>query len=182
MKPIPCFAAALLAAVALSAASVPRMSFERVVRSSPRAVRGVVVKSWTGWDAARTAIWTHYEIRVSETLRGPGVATLTISEPGGTVDGLTMEVPGSPRFSVGEEAVVFAYRTPIGYWRVRGWGQGRFSIEEHNGQLVVRAPRTAALRIDPKAPPPKAAASPAGESLEAFLERARTIIRQEESR
>lgn len=184
MRLLNLFAAALIAASSLSAASVPRMSFERVVRSSPRAFRGVVTKSWSAWDAGRTAIWTHYEIRVAETLRGPGVATFTMSEPGGVVGGLGMEVPGAPRFRIGEEAVVFAYQTPLGYWRVRGWGQGRFRVEELAGRRVVRAPQTGAALLDLRAPRAKAAAlsPPDRQPLEAFLERARAIIRQEESR
>ena len=173
-------AAALLAGMSLSAASVPRMSFERVVRSSPRVVRGVVTRSWSAWDANRRTIWTHYDLRVSETLRGPAGPSFVISEPGGTVDGLTMEVPGAPRFSIGEEAVVFAYPTPLGYWRVRGWGQGRFRIEQRNGQSIVRAPDTGALLLDLRTPNAKAAATAAGpQDLEAFLEHARALIGRE---
>lgn len=184
MKWLTGLAAALIATAALSAASVPRMSFEHVVRSSPRAVRGVVTRSWSAWDAGRTSIWTHYEIRVAETLRGPSGATLTISEPGGAVDGIAMRVPGAPRFVVGEEAVLFAYQTPLGYWRVRGWGQGRFRIEEQGGGRVVRTPQTDVLLLDlGKADAKSIAASPQdGESLDAFLERVRGLIRQEESR
>ena len=182
---LPALAAALLAAGALGATSVPRMSFEHVVRSSPRAFRGVVTRIWSGWDPGRTSIWTHYEIRVTETLRGPGGPTFTISEPGGVVGDLEMRVPGAPRFTVGEQAVVFAYQTPLGYWRVRGWGQGRFRIDEDNGRHVVRLPQTDASLLDLRSPLPKAAAAqqqPDVESLDSFLERVRGLIRQEQAR
>ena len=185
MKLLSIVAAALITGASLHAASVPAMSFEHIVRSSPRAFRGVVTKSWSAWDEGRTAIWTHYEIRVAETLRGPAGATFTISEPGGTVDGLTMEVPGAPRFSVGEEAVVFAYQTPIGYWRVRGWGQGGFRVDRQDGHGVVRAQLAAGvLLIDPKGTTAKAAAQypPGKEPLDAFLQRVRGILGEESAR
>ncbi len=161
------------------------MSFERVVRSSPRAVRGVVVRSRSAWDADRNAIWTHYDIRVSETLRGPTGAIFTISEPGGRVDDLEMRVPGAPRFSVGEEAVIFAYPTPLGYWRVRGWGQGRFRVERGDGAAVVRLPArpTGPTRPDEARKNRAATLAPRDrEQLDSFLERARTLIGLEEGR
>ena len=38
------------------------------------------------------------------------------------------QVPGVTRFAVGEEAVVFAYRAPNGYLRVRGLDQGKYEV------------------------------------------------------
>jgi hypothetical protein len=182
---LPLLAAAILAVAAtLSAATVPRMSFERIVRSSPRAIRGEVVRSWSAWDEAHAAIWTHYEIRVAETLRGPAAAMFTISEPGGAVGDLAMRVPGAPEFAVGEKAVFFTYPTPLGYWRVSGWGQGRFRIDEQDGGLVVRSPQPGAAILDMRPAAAKAAAvsERGGQSLEAFLERTRALIRLEEGR
>jgi hypothetical protein len=172
----------LLLAGAAFAATIPRMSFEHIVRSSPRAVRGVVARSWSSWDVTHTAIWTHYEIRVAETLRGPRASTFTISEPGGVVEGVGMAVPGAPQYSVGQEAVIFAYSTPIGYWRVRGFGQGWFRVEERDGRRIVRSPQTDALLIGARAATMKAAAEPVEDSLDGFLERVRAQILLEEGR
>jgi hypothetical protein len=165
----------LFSAAALPGASVPRMSFEQVVRSSPRAVHGVVVRTWSAWDASRTAIWTHYEVRVSETLRGPAEGTFTISEPGGAVGDLAMRVPGAPRLSVGQQAVLFAYPTPIGYWRISGWGQGLFPV---NGSSVKPARLEGVTLLNTAGAAPK----PEPESLDAFLGRVRSIVRAEEGR
>jgi hypothetical protein len=177
--------AALVATLPASATSVPHMSFERVVRDSPRAFRGVVVRSWSAWDDARAAIWTHYEIRVTETLRGSAQAMFTLSEPGGAVGNLAMQVPGAPRFAVGEEAVVFAYPTPIGYWRVQGWGQGLFRIETQGGRRIVQSPSPGVLLLDArtgKAKTPSASPNMDGRSVESFLESVRSLIRVEEGR
>ncbi|MEZ5365825.1 MAG: hypothetical protein R2748_26710 [Bryobacterales bacterium] len=173
-----------LVAVWLPAATVPRMSFEQIVRDSPRAVHGVVVRSWSAWDAQRTAIWTHYEVRVSETLRGPSAQTLIISEPGGVVEDVAMSVPGAPRLEVGEEAVLFAYPTPLGHWRIRGWGQGRFPVETVAGRSVVRSPRVDAVKLTNRtaALTPESAWTPSGEDLAAFLGRVRRLIAVESSR
>ncbi|MCB1018639.1 MAG: hypothetical protein H6509_07760 [Bryobacterales bacterium] len=174
----------LLVAALLPGATVPRMSFEQIVRDSPRAVHGVVVRSWSAWDAQRTAIWTHYEVRVSETLRGPASSTLTISEPGGVAGDVAMRVPGAPRLEVGEQAVLFAYPTPLGHWRIRGWGQGRFPVETVAGRSVVRGPRVDAVRLTDRtaALTAESAGTPGGEDLAAFLGRVRRLVAEEAAR
>ena len=58
---------------------------------------------------------------------------LTISEPGGDLDGKHMQIVGAPRYEVGEEVVVFASPTPIGYLRTCGWGQGKFEVRPGDG-------------------------------------------------
>jgi len=43
-----------------------------------------------------------------------------------------MRISGAPDYAVGEEAIVFLYRTPIGYLRATGYGQGKFTVTAHN--------------------------------------------------
>ena len=52
------------------------------------------------------------------------------------MDGLTMSISGALDYAVGEEAVVFLYRTPIGYLRATGYGQGKYTV---TSQMRVRA-------------------------------------------
>lgn len=114
--------------VPAGATLVPEVGFETLVAESEAIVHGSVVRSWTAWDEQRTAIWTHYEIRVADWLKGSRGATIRISEPGGSLDGLHTRVVGAPQYAVGEEVVVFADETPIGYLRTCGWSQGKFAI------------------------------------------------------
>ncbi len=120
---------ALLIGASLSWATlVPRMSFEEVVARSQSIVQGTVVRSWADWDEDHTAIWTHYEIDVSASLKGEEGETVVVSEPGGSVGGRQMHIAGTPKYEIGEEVMLFAVPTPIGYLRTCGWGQGKFKV------------------------------------------------------
>jgi hypothetical protein len=110
------------------ATMAPRLSLEEMVQGSERIVHGRCVRTWSAWDAARQFIWTHSEIEILDPLKGGPLRTVVVSEPGGVVDGIGMSVEGAPRYPTGEEMVLFLYRTPVGYWRARGMGQGRFNI------------------------------------------------------
>ena len=86
---------------------VPRMNFEEMADASEFVVHGRVSRSWSDWDTARQFIWTHYEIQITDTLKGPASSKIVISEPGGTVGEMGMSIAGSPKYGVGEEVVLF---------------------------------------------------------------------------
>ena len=44
-----------------------------------------------------------------------------------------MRIAAVPEYSDGEEVVVFLERTPIGYWRCHGWGQGKYTVVQSAG-------------------------------------------------
>lgn len=117
----------------------PRLTFEELTAGADRIVHGEVTRCWSAWDATGQSIWTHCEIRVEETLKGAVEARLVVSEPGGEVDGVEMAIAGAPRYEAGEEVVVFAAGTPIGYLRTCGWGQGRFVARQGPGGKQVRS-------------------------------------------
>jgi hypothetical protein len=114
--------------VAAHAAVVPRIAAEELAAQSERIVHGQVQRSWAAWDAEHKYIWTHYEVAVAELVRGPRAATVTVSEPGGSLDGMNMRTSGTLPYAVGQDAVLFLYRTPIGYWRTVGGPQGKFAV------------------------------------------------------
>ena len=134
------FACCLLGAVTLSATVVPRMSLGEIADSSERVVHGVVTRKWSAWDDSHRYIWTHYEIQVNDTLKGPAGTRFTISEPGGMVGDIGMHLSGAPEFRAGDEIIVFAYQTPIDYWRVRGYSQGAFTVNPGADGLQLVAP------------------------------------------
>ena len=174
---------ALLATAALltaSAATVPEMDLRDIVAGSARIIRGEVVRSWTAWDDSRRAIWTHHEIHVDEALRG-GAGRFVVSSPGGTLNGLTMHVPGATSFRVGEEVIVFAYQVPNGMWRLRGWGQGKYLVSRTaDGARLIR-PFATSLHLTQgegaKPGPPTVAAAPG--DLDSFLRTVRGLIDEE---
>jgi hypothetical protein len=116
------------------------MSLEEVVDTSESIVHGTVARTWSDWDDAHKYIWTHYEIQVTDKLKGDVSGTIVVSEPGGTVGETELQIAGTPHYAKGEEVVLFAERTPLGYLRTCGWGQGKFNVERSglNGRTTVR--------------------------------------------
>ena len=175
---------ALLAS--LGATTVPEMSFDEVVARSSAIVHGKVVRSWSSWDPQRTAIWTHYDVQVRTALKGGAGSIVTISEPGGEVDGKHMQIAGAPRYTVGEEVVVFATSTPIGYLRTSGWGQGKFEVRPAEGvgsRRVVRAGRLGVRLLESSnSRQGRAVGALDGSDLESFFDSVRDAMARQRAR
>ncbi len=161
-----CALLALLAAAPTWGTLVPTMSVEEMVDDSEIVIHGQVWRTWAAWDEGHQNIWTHYEILVAEVLKGSVDGKLVVSEPGGTVGELSMAIVGTPRYEVGDEVVVFAERTPIGYLRTCGWRQGQFGVVTLDGSsekvcAVGRPGRRTRRRGAQQAQRPRAARPPA---------------------
>jgi hypothetical protein len=117
------------------------MSLEQMAAAADTVIHGTVVRTWAAWDSAHEFIWTHYEIRLTESMLGDTLDKVVISEPGGAVGGDSMDIVGTPRYRIAEEVVLFTTRTPIGYLRTSGWGQGRFDVvaDPRTGSKMVRS-------------------------------------------
>ena len=146
-----------------SATLVPRLSLEELVASSEVIVEGRVVESHAAWDANHRYIWTHYRIRIADLVKGGRSAEVVVSEPGGSLDGENQRIADTVSYAPGEDVVLFASRTPIGYLRTTGWSQGKYQVREgkvqaaRSGITLVRpapsaqsnAARSAAPATDP---------------------------------
>jgi hypothetical protein len=126
----------LLVCLAAQATLVPALSLEGLIDQSEIIVHGRVNAAWPAWDSKHKYIWTHYRIEVIDPILGNPGTSLVVSEPGGALDGEMMTISGALNYTVGEEAVVFLYRTPIGYLRATGSGQGKYTVTP---QMRVRA-------------------------------------------
>ena len=168
---------------------VPRMNFEEMADASEFVIHGTVSRNWSDWDAARQFIWTHYEIQITDTLKGPALNQIVISEPGGEVGDMGMSIAGAPRYGVGEEVVLFVARTATGLLRTCGGGQGRFRVVRTEGASlkVVRPGMAGVELVDPvvkaglaaRKPPRKAGTAIGsfnGLTLEEFKRRVRQLI------
>jgi len=118
----------LFAVVLLPAAIVPRLGLEDLIDQSEFIVEGTVVEARPAWDDSHNHIWTHYRVAVADSLKSAAPSVIEVSVPGGQLDGVAMGVPGSISLSEGEEVLLFLYRTPVGYLRATGYGQGKYSI------------------------------------------------------
>jgi hypothetical protein len=119
----------LLLPVACLGTSVVRISLEDTVAQAQWIVEGDVVRNSSAWDSGHRFIWTNTEIAVRQTWKGSVGPIVTVSEPGGVVNGMSLDVAGMVRYTPGEHVVVFLYRTPIGLIRTVGLGQGKLQVD-----------------------------------------------------
>ena len=122
-------AVALAVAGSVAATVVVRLTLEELVERSEVVVHGRCLRTWAAWDAERRFIWTHNEIQVLDRWKGAAGAAVVVSELGGIVGDIGMAVDGVPQYQAGEEMVLFLSRTPNGYWRTRGLGQGKHEVQ-----------------------------------------------------
>src|SRR5688500_16731347 len=97
----------LLVPVTAGATIVRAVQFDEKVENAPAIILGTCVAQRSEWDAARNWILTYSTFRIEKTLKGMPAQEITIVTPGGTVDGITQEIIGVPRFREGDEHALF---------------------------------------------------------------------------
>lgn len=117
-----------LICLAAQATLVPALNLRGLIDQSEFIVHGRVTQSWAAWDSAHKYIWTHYRLEVIDDVKGNPGPNVMVSEPGGSLDGVSMSIAGAPDYQVGEEAIIFLYRTPVGYLRATGCAQGKYTV------------------------------------------------------
>lgn len=112
------------------ATTVAPLSVEQMVDASDLVVRGSVESVWVEEDA-KGRIWTRASIRVLETMKGSADVDdfVTVEAAGGVIGAEVMLVPGSARYSVGEEAVLFLTDKPSrGVFGTVAMGLGKYTV------------------------------------------------------
>lgn len=133
----------------LSATVVPGFSLEQLTKAADMIVQARIERAWAAWDSGHKFIWTHYQLTPIDFLKGSTRWNVVVSETGGSLDGRSMEIQGTPRFRAGEELILFLYRTPSGYLRTVGYGQGRYDMAggrikvDRSGIELARSPQPA---------------------------------------
>jgi hypothetical protein len=123
------------------ALSLQPLNVSDLVRESTQIVRGTVTAVNEGMDLNHLP-YTEIQVRVSETIRGASMATLTFrqfglqtpqsAENGRRYVGL---VAGMPRYAEGDNVLLFLGPvSAIGYRTTVGLGQGRFALRGGNFQ------------------------------------------------
>ena len=117
------------------ATSFFQIPFPQAVSDAPAIVRGTVGNSYSDWGKGADSskrLYTFTELQIAEVFKGSigGSRTLIMRELGGSKDGMGMEVPGSAKFSRGEDVVAFLGDTNSDSSRdVRGLMMGKYMVE-----------------------------------------------------
>ncbi len=120
--------ASLAGAPAARATQVLHQDLRALTLGSSDIVIGRVEATEAHWNGSHTRILTEVTVAVGQTLKGRPAERLTLTQLGGEADGFRYEVPGSPAFRPGEEAVLFVWRDRQGRAQVNGLAQGKFDI------------------------------------------------------
>jgi len=108
------------------ATALKRMSLAELSSAAHIVIRARCVSNSTRWDGGE--IWTFTIFDVEETWKGSASAQITVRLLGGRAGNLTSTVSGVPRFSPGEEVVLFLERTTAQDLSIVSWMQGTFRI------------------------------------------------------
>jgi len=109
-----------------SGTTLMRMSLAQISQAAQVIVRARCIGNSTRWDAGE--IWTFTSFDIEETWSGSAPAQISVRLLGGRVGKITSAVSGVPRFSPGEEVVLFLENTARGDFSIVSWEQGTFRI------------------------------------------------------
>jgi hypothetical protein len=113
---------------------------EDLIKNSDVIVVGKVGRMVSEWNEDKSRILTRVTISVDQTLKGPGTDNaVTVTIPGGEVDGIGEWYSHTARFADQEDVVVFAERDKKGRFRVSGGEQGKISVQRDKatGALMI---------------------------------------------
>jgi hypothetical protein len=139
--------ALLLVPVAAEATIAQAVKFDDKVENASAIIVGTCVAQRSEWDPARNWILTYSTFRIERTLKGGPAHEITIVTPGGTVDGITQEIIGVPRFREGDEHALFVRQSQAGP-TVLYLEQGAYRVVKERGERIVQPSVSSAVLID----------------------------------
>jgi len=140
------FLAIVSPSIALSQSGAP--ATEDLARRADVVVVGKVTDLTSKWSSDRSRIFSRVTVSVEQHIKGDESQNLvTISTPGGEVNGVGEVYSHMPRFKMDEQVIVFAAKDQRGELRVVGGDEGKLTVtkDEMTGLQMVsdREPLTA---------------------------------------
>lgn len=137
-----------------------QVDVDQLVQRAGLIVHGSIVSKEPRWIGR--VIYTHYELLVRDTLKGPVRSSVLAAVPGGAIGNVQLMVPGAPDLAVGDQLVFFGLPINAG---------GVFTpVGTFDGIVPVRQPQgNSAPTVSPRGKP---------ENLAAFLEDVRVLSKQ----
>lgn len=172
--------ATLLALMPITAnATIARaIEFENKVEDAAAIVLGRVVSQQSRWDDAHRWILTYSTFEIEKTIKGQPAQRITIVTPGGTVGTIAQDVDGVPRFSQGEDHILFVRNSQAGP-TVLYFEQGAYRVVKEHGDRIVEPLVSSAVLVDTQRGTAVAPERP--RSLSEFEGRVRETIRHREA-
>lgn len=110
------------------ATTLAELSVDQMTDASELVVRGTVTEIWTEKESDGS-IWTRVQFDVDQVLKGSADDTVVVSSLGGAYGGQVALVHGAPRFSIGEESLLFLETSSHGAnLSIVGMWQGKYTV------------------------------------------------------
>jgi hypothetical protein len=108
-------------------ATLEQLSVEQMAQKATAIVRGRV-NGCTG-EMRGSVIYTRCTVSVTERWKGKTPPETDFITPGGTVQGLVQIFTGTPKFTTGDEYVLFLWAGRSGIYQIIGLSQGKFDLK-----------------------------------------------------
>jgi len=120
----------------LRATTLQQLSLNDMIQLSTTIVQGRATPAGSSFRGS--IIYTHYQVQVSQVLKGSPATELDVAVLGGTAQGLRQEFAGAPTLADGQDYVLFLWTSKSGLTQVIGLSQGLFSVvTDASGQAMV---------------------------------------------
>ena len=120
----------------LPGSTLEQLSLDDMIRLSTVIVRGKTQPTVSAYRSS--IIYTHYQVQVSETLKGPATNQLDMVVPGGAANQMQQTFAGAPTLAPGQDYVLFLWTSKSGMTQIIGLSQGLFLVTaDASGQLMV---------------------------------------------
>lgn len=122
-----------------SGATLERLSLDEMALRSTAIVRARAISNSTSYVGS--TIYTKTRFEVLERYKGPEGSQVEVMEPGGTVGQMRQTYSGVPRFTPGQEMVLFLWTGPSGRTQVIGLSQGVFEVSKASSSAETEVTR-----------------------------------------
>jgi hypothetical protein len=129
------------------ATTVREMALKDLVSMAPSIVVGTVESSTSRWNEDQSLIVTDVRIRVTDVIKGQNAGEIVITQPGGRVGKMRVDVDGAAAYRPGQETVLFLAPDARGHQQVLGVFRGRFDVatDARTGMKTVQGLKAADL-------------------------------------
>jgi hypothetical protein len=120
----------------LPASTLQQLTLDEMIQLSTVIVHGKAQQTFS--SSHNSIIYTHYQVQVSEVLKGAAAGQLDIVVPGGSVNRLQQIFAGAPTLVPGQDYVLFLWTSKSGLSQIIGLSQGLFVVTTNpSGQLTI---------------------------------------------
>jgi hypothetical protein len=120
----------------LPGSTLQQLSLDDMIRLSTVIVHGKAQQTVSSYSGS--IIYTHYQVHVSETLKGKAASQLDIAVPGGAASRMQQIFAGAPTLAPGQDYVLFLWTSKSGLTQIIGLSQGMFVVTPNaSGQSMV---------------------------------------------